>query len=84
MTAKKLLKQNSLSPNDRSSTNSDDGYFCSELVAKAFKVSKLLDSNKACSSFWPIDFAQEKRLKLKGATLEREVTVVLNKHCMKN
>jgi hypothetical protein len=33
------------------------GYFCSELVAKAFKNVGLLDEKKSSCRYWPVDFA---------------------------
>lgn len=33
------------------------GYFCSELVAKAFKSIGLLDPKKSSCRYWPVDFS---------------------------
>lgn len=46
-------------------------YFCSELVATAYKRLGLLDIENASSSYWPGEFSQEStNLKLlKGASL---------------
>jgi palmitoyltransferase len=33
------------------------GYFCSELVAKAYKNVGLLDEKKSSCRYWPVDFA---------------------------
>jgi hypothetical protein len=76
----KLLRSNSPTKGKE-----EEGYFCSELVAKAYKLCHLLNSKKASSSFWPIDFSQLRSIKLeKGAYFDRELTVVLNKHRKKN
>jgi hypothetical protein len=61
--------------------NDDEGFFCSELVAKFFKKCKLLDTQKESCSFWPVDFCEEKSIQLTGgAYLDKEITIVLNKH----
>ena len=31
-------------------------YFCSELVAKAYKLLGLIDPSKSSNSYWPVDF----------------------------
>lgn len=79
LTAFKLLKLES----DFSWENvkEDRGYFCSELVAKAFKSVGLLDEKKSSGRYWPVDFSERSELKLKkGAKLGPEQTVILNKH----
>ena len=51
----------------------DKTYFCSELVASAYKRLGLLDKELAASKYWPGDFSQEDSSKkltlLKGAYL---------------
>lgn len=37
--------------------NDDRGYFCSELIAKAFKSIGLLDEKKSSGRYWPVDFS---------------------------
>lgn len=82
MTVRKLLRTNSPTKKDETE---EDGYFCSELVAKAYKLCNLLQSKKASSSFWPLDFSQQRNIQLSnGAYFDKEVTVVLNKHRRKN
>ena len=46
----KLLKQWS------SQDKSKRSYFCSELVAKAYKKIGLIEKEKASARYWPIDF----------------------------
>lgn len=56
----------------------DRTFFCSELVAKAFKVCGVMQpTDEACSNFLPIDFTTEsKRLKLvAGAKLSNEMQI---------
>ncbi len=40
----------------------EEGYFCSELVAKCLKLCGLLATKKASSCFWPANFTEEKNL----------------------
>ena len=53
--------------------NKDKSFFCSELVAAAYKRIGLLDPYKAASTYWPGDFSQEDKKKeiklLNGAYL---------------
>jgi hypothetical protein len=56
----------------------DRTFFCSELVAKAYKVCGVMQpTDEACSNFLPIDFTTEsKRLKLvAGAKLSNEMQI---------
>lgn len=39
-------------------------YFCSQLVARLYKELKLLDSSKASTSYYPIDFSEKGNLQL--------------------
>ena len=41
------------------------GYFCSELIAKAYKTAGLLEARKSSAKYWPVDFSQKGALKLK-------------------
>ncbi|CAD8091855.1 unnamed protein product [Paramecium sonneborni] len=51
-------------------------FFCSELVAKAYKEMGLLDPVKSCTQYYPKDFTSEKKLQLlDGATLDAELLV---------
>ena len=57
------------------------GYFCSELVASAFKSIGLLDSRLSSCQYWPGTFSSEKKIKLNhGYRFSNEVTILLNKH----
>jgi len=50
-------------------------FFCSELVAKAYKIIKVLETNVASARFYPSSFTSENddKLKLKkGIELEKE------------
>lgn len=59
----------------------DRKFFCSELIAKAFKVCGILQETKeASSSFFPVDFTtQSKKLKLQpGMLISGELNIHIN------
>eukprot|EP00347_Sterkiella_histriomuscorum_P001620 403371331 len=56
--AAKLLRQKCDSDNSQI-IKDDKGYFCSELVASAYKRLGILDQERAASKYWPGDFSQE-------------------------
>ena len=60
-------------------------FFCSELIAKAFKEAGLLASDEASHTFMPADFSNEsKRLKLeKGARLGEEMMIRFDEQALK-
>lgn len=79
LTLQKLLKRESLVKGKK--VVEEDGYFCSELVAKALKQCGLLDPVKASTQYWPVDFSAEREIQLlRGARLSDEITVILRKH----
>lgn len=47
-----LLRKNS--SEDGEDNHSE--YFCSELIAKAYKYLKILNKSKGSNSYWPVDF----------------------------
>jgi hypothetical protein len=54
----------------------DRGYFCSELIAAAYKALDLLPKQKGSNKYWPGDFCQSKMYKLNNeATLGPEFRV---------
>lgn len=57
LTAAKIFKLESDFDWNSMRENEDRGYFCSELVAKAYKSSGLLDEKKSCGRYWPVDFS---------------------------
>ncbi|CAD8180998.1 unnamed protein product [Paramecium octaurelia] len=64
-------------PNDNEQGEKKRSYFCSELVAKAYKEMGLLDQLKSSTRYYPNDFTQEKQLQLlQGATLSPEFLVI--------
>lgn len=74
--ALKLLRKTSEDENDPLK-----GYFCSELVAKIYKRAGLLASEKASSSYWPMDFTQRGGIcLLLEASLGAERSIILRKH----
>lgn len=50
-------------------TNGNEGYFCSELVASAYKKAGILPSDVPSSNYWPGNFAGERPLFLINASL---------------
>ncbi|CAK67631.1 unnamed protein product (macronuclear) [Paramecium tetraurelia] len=77
VTFSKLFRQKSLSP-----SKSNESFFCSELVAKAFKYCGLLESHRASCSFLPVEFT--KKLQLTNQTqITDDIVVILKKHLTK-
>lgn len=55
---------------------SEEGYFCSELLATAFKRCGLLAQDMAASRYWPGHFSTEKKIELVGeARLGEELLI---------
>lgn len=61
----KLIKQNSDIYDDYSNLE-NRGFFCSELVACAYKFLNLLPKKKAATKYWPGSFSKEKKLPFIG------------------
>ena len=53
----------------------ENSFFCSELIASAYKAMGLLSSEVPANQYWPGDFSIEKDLNLIGAKLGREIMV---------
>lgn len=66
----KLLQRNS-----REMPGEEANFFCSELVASAYKSMGLLSSDVPASNYWPGDFGIDKNLSLIGAKLGREILI---------
>lgn len=74
LTTGKLFGKNYRAP--ESGKDSYDSFFCSELVAAAYKELGMLPPDKASGQYWPVSFAQEKNLQLlKGAKLGIEMLI---------
>ena len=59
-------------------------FFCSELIAKAYKQIGILESDKACHRFMPNNFSSSKELTLKnGANLGEELMIVFDEEDIK-
>lgn len=55
-------------------------FFCSELVAKAYKVCGLINTERASCQFLPADFSSCKLSKLEnGSSLKEELLIVMDK-----
>ena len=61
--AKKVILKN----NKKAGTEND--YFCSELIASAYKAIGILSYDSVPSSIWPVDFEKDNGLKLINASL---------------
>ena len=66
---RKLLKQKVREP------GTEDHFFCSELVASAYKKLGLLAAEVSACKFWPKDFSEEASLELTGGTLSPEMPI---------
>lgn len=60
----KLLRRNSI--NDAKDIQEDKSYFCSELVASAYKAMDILPQEIAASTYWPVHFAADGGLMMVG------------------
>jgi hypothetical protein len=75
------MRRNTEVQQDRELIDSERTFFCSELVAKAFKTLGILqDNNIACSQFYPHHFSARGDSSLKltiGTTIEAEMDIIL-------
>lgn len=53
-------------------------FFCSELIASAYKAMGLLNSNIPSYEYWPGDFAAGKNLSIKGGNLSEELQILFD------
>ena len=53
----------------------EGNFFCSELVASAYKAMGIFPSTLKSSSIWPADFSNDKKLPLINSTLGQELLV---------
>ena len=75
LSASKLIRKRS-----DPSAEAEEGYFCSELLATAYKRIGLIPDEVASSRYWPGQFSTEKRLELlKGARFGEELLVDFEK-----
>lgn len=66
---KKIIKKSTKNPGE------EDNFFCSELLASAYKVLGILPEDKSSSSYLPGNFSEDKNLELIGATLGPEQVI---------
>lgn len=72
----KLIRKTS----EDSNPEQHQDFFCSELVAKAYKQMKLLKTDKGSQTFWPVDFTMRGALALEaGAYLGLERLILLKR-----
>ena len=75
--AMKLLRRRSSEEN----AEIQNDFFCSELVAKAYKRFGILDKKKGSNSYWPVDFTDRGGLALEGeGYLGFEKLIILKRH----
>ena len=75
--AMKLFRKSS---NEESAEVQSD-FFCSELIAKAYKGLGILDKKKASNSYWPVDFTDRGGLVLEGeGYFGFEKLIILKRH----
>lgn len=56
-----------------------ESFFCSELVAAAYKSCGLVSQSKSCSQYWPSSFGDKESIDfLGGAKLEAQVDLVFD------
>mmetsp|Transcript_2381 Transcript_2381/g.3400 ORF Transcript_2381/g.3400 Transcript_2381/m.3400 type:complete len:674 (+) Transcript_2381:54-2075(+) len=68
-----------------SNKESNDGYFCSQLVAAAYKEMGIIPSNRVTQSYWPGTFAASAKkdaLELLGARLGPEIILRFKEICV--
>ncbi|CAG9331344.1 unnamed protein product [Blepharisma stoltei] len=53
----------------------EDNYFCSELIASAYKALGILNQNIASSRYWPGDFESKNSIPLTDAELGEEIMI---------
>jgi hypothetical protein len=53
-----MFRQHSIVPGGKAETEArkNQGYFCSELVAAAYKKIGVLEANKSSAQYWPGNF----------------------------
>lgn len=57
-------------------------YFCSQLVAKAYKTMGLIDQNRSSKKYWPKDFSDRGQLKLLRGELQPERIIVFDEQLL--
>ena len=62
----KLLRKTSEIYDEKLSNFENRDFFCSELVACAYKFLNLLPKKKAATKYWPSSFSKENKLNLFG------------------
>jgi hypothetical protein len=60
-------------------------FFCSELIAKAYKEVGLLETTKASCQFMPGDFSSKNEIKLSGDSyLDEELVIMLDQRSIED
>ena len=75
-----LFKKKCTTDGDIESIAEDKTFFCSELVASAWKCLGILPRDVAASQYWPGSFGQGAQIKLeKGARLDDEMHIIFDR-----
>lgn len=76
----KMMRRQTMHPG-RSTVEEDRDFFCSELVAKAFKIAGIMqDDEKSCTQYMPGSFSDDGCHELKlteGVTMETDKVVII-------
>ncbi|CAD8094030.1 unnamed protein product [Paramecium sonneborni] len=76
MSPSKLIKRFTKSNESIDDLEKDDKtFFCSELIAAAYKKTGIIDANRCAASYWPGIFAQNSKLQLTKGNLKQQYLI---------
>ena len=79
--SEKVINDADVEEEDKLIIAEDRTFFCSELVAKAFKILKIIeDDDISCTTYFPAHFGSKHDSKLKltaGTTIESEMQIIV-------
>ncbi|CAK74538.1 unnamed protein product (macronuclear) [Paramecium tetraurelia] len=76
MSPSKLIKRFTKSSESIDDLEKEDKtFFCSELIAAAYKKMGIIDANRCAASYWPGIFAQNSKLQLTKGYLKQELLI---------
>ena len=55
-------------------------FFCSELIAKAYKTLRIYVSSRSCTTIYPKHFSSKKNLELTNASIGEELLITFDKN----
>lgn len=84
--SEKVINDTDVEEEDKLIIAEDRTFFCSELVAKAFKILKIIeDDDTSCTTFFPAHFGVKHDEKLKltpGTSIESEMQIIVQREDM--